>query len=337
MQYFAAFPRVTLGLWPTPLHKLQRLGLEAGHEELYIKRDDLSGIGLGGNKTRSLEFLLGDALAQGADVIITAGGLQSNLCALTAAACCKIGIDCILVHNDDKPERLEGNMLLNHIFGAHAVFLGKTDEGTRTLEMEHLAQGLRSQGRKPYIIHNGASTPLGSLGYANAAFELHDQCREKGLNIEHVGMVGAMGGTASGFVLGNALLGNPFQVHIISVEYPKGVLERIISDITYEGYKLISERCSADLALPRLTTNFTIYEEYLGEGYAMPTLLSRETLYKVPRKEGILLEDVYTSKTVGGFLDLIKRGIISPNEGACYIHTGGLGSLFAQDILGTKP
>jgi 1-aminocyclopropane-1-carboxylate deaminase/D-cysteine desulfhydrase/L-cysteate sulfo-lyase len=322
-----------LGLWPTPLHRLERLGAEVGHGELYIKRDDLSGLALGGNKTRSLEFLLGDALDKGADIVITAGGLQSNLCALTAAACCKIGMDCILVHNDHRPERLEGNMLLNHLFGASSVFIGKTDdEGTRTLEMERLAQELVSQGRKPYIIHNGASTPLGSLGYASAAFELYDQCKDRGINIKHIGMVGAMGGTASGFILGNALLGNPFHVHVISVEYQKDMLEGIISNITREGHKLISERTSPNLDLPPLVTNFTVYEEYLGKGYAVPTPLSRQTLYKVPRKEGILLEDVYTSKTIGGFLDLIERGIISHDEGACYIHTGGLGSLFAQDL-----
>ncbi len=333
MHRISGLPRAQLGLWPTPIHKLDRLGEDIGHSNLYIKRDDLSGLGLGGNKTRSLEFLLGDAVDKGADVIITAGGLQSNLCALTAAACCKIGVDCILVHNDEEPALLQGNMLLNHLFGARSVFIGKTDEKARTLQMEQTAQELKNQGRNPYIIHNGASTPLGSLGYAGAAFELSEQCKKGNLPIKHIGMVGAMGGTASGFILGNALLGNPFHVHVISVEYPKSILDEIILNLTRGAYQLISENLVGRDHVPPLETRFTTYEEYLGEGYGIPTPVSRKTLYKLPSKEGILPEDVYTSKTLGGFLDLISRGIIPPHEGACYIHTGGLGSLFAQDVI----
>ena len=333
MHHISGLPRAQLGLWPTPIHKLDRLGEDIGHPNLYIKRDDLSGLGLGGNKTRSLEFLLGDALDKGADIIITAGGLQSNLCSLTAAACCKIGVDCILVHNDEEPALLQGNMLLNHLFGARSVFIGKTDENTRTIQMEQIAQELKDQGRNPYIIHNGASTPLGSLGYARCAFELSEQCKKENLTIKHIGMVGAMGGTASGFILGNALLGNPFHVHVISVEYPKSILNEIILNLIGEAYQLISENLIGKDLFPPLETRFTTYEEYLGEGYGIPTPVSRETLYKLPRKEGILLENVYTSKTLGGFLDLISRGIIPPHEGACYIHTGGLGSLFAQNVI----
>ncbi len=124
-------------------------------------------------------------------------------------------------------------MLLNHLFGARSVFVGKTDENTTTLQMEQIAQELKNQGRNPYITHNGASTPLGTLEYTGAAFELSEQWKKENLPIKHIGMVGAMGGTASGFILGNALLGNPFHVHVISVEYPKSVLDEIILNITY--------------------------------------------------------------------------------------------------------
>ncbi|HHY11521.1 MAG TPA: pyridoxal-phosphate dependent enzyme [Firmicutes bacterium] len=329
---FDKFPRVDLGIWPTPVQKLDRLGEQLKRRDIYIKRDDLTGLGQGGNKTRSLEFLLGDAIKNGADTVLTAGGLQSNLCSLTAAACCKLGLDCLLVHNDDKPDKLEGNMFLNSVFGAKSVFLGKVDEQRRTGEMDRLAGQMRREGRNAYVVHNGASTSLGALGYANAAFELYSQIKAKGLNIKHVGIVGAMGGTASGFVLGTALLGYPFHVHVISVEYPGPVLSQILSELIAGASKIVKAVQGIE---PRVApgTVMTVYDEYLGKGYGIPTARSRRSLFELAQTEGILLEDVYTGKSFGGFLDLIQKGIIPRGEGACYIHTGGLGSLFTQDIL----
>jgi len=225
-----------------------------------------------------------------------------------------------------------GNMFLNSIFGAKSVFMGKADEQTRAREVEKLAGRMRLEGRSPYIIHNGASTPLGALGYVNAAFELYAEMKAKGLEIKHVGIVGAMGGTASGFVLGAALLGHPFHVHVISVEYPKPVLSRIMNDLIAGASDLVKAVQGLE---PRVSpeTVMTIYDEYLGEGYGHPTAQSRRTLFELARTEGILLEDVYTGKSLGGFLDLIQKNIVPPGEAACYIHTGGIGSLFAQDIL----
>jgi D-cysteine desulfhydrase len=330
--YLDKFPKVNLGIWPTPLQRMDRIGRQVNHPALFIKRDDLTGLGQGGNKTRSLEFLLGDALEQGADVILTAGGLQSNLCSLTAAACCKVGVECWLVHNDDQPDKPEGNMLLNRIFGARSVFVGKVDEEQRTCEMEKLARELETRGRKPYIIYNGSSTPLGALGYVACAFELLSQIRSQNLDVRHVAIVGAMGGTAAGLVLGAALLGHPFHVHVISVEYPKPVLEHLMQDLIGGALKLIREVEGLEPAAPPEEV-MTIYDDYLGEGYAIPTRLSRHTLYQLARTEGILSEHVYTSKCLGGLLDLIQRGIIPQNEGACYIHTGGLASIFTQNFL----
>lgn len=325
------FPRVPLGIWPTPVHRLGRLGEELSHKGLFIKRDDLTGLGMGGNKTRSLEFLLGDALKRRADTVITAGGLQSNLCALTAAACCKLGLRCLLVHNADPPSTLQGNTLLNSILGATPHFVGKLDEETRTVEMERLAEKVKLSGRNSYIIYNGASTPLGALGYVNAAFELFAQTKAQGIEIRHVGIVGAMGGTASGFVFGTALLGHPFHIHVISVEYPKPVLAKKMNELLTGVRFLIKLVQGIEPAVPPDQV-MTIYDGYLGKGYAVPTRQSRQTLYKLARTEAILLEDVYTSKSLGGFLDLINEGTIPSGEGACYIHTGGLGSLFAQKI-----
>jgi D-cysteine desulfhydrase len=270
---------------------------------------------------------LGDALAGGSDAIITAGGLQSNLCMLTAAACARLGLDCVLVHNDSAPDALRGNMLLNSLFGARARFLGRVSEEERAREMELLADELRSAGKRPYVIHNGASTPIGALGYVSAAAELLQQSEGMGAGILHVGMVGAMGGTASGFVYGTALLGHPFHVHVISVEYSKPELLRRIHELV-DGLIEITG-CVPGIPVDEV---MTVYDGYLGDGYAVPTKQSRAMLAGLPRMEGILLEDVYTSKTLGGFVDLIAQGVIHAAEPACYLHTGGLGSLFAQSV-----
>ena len=175
------FPRVQLGFFPTPLQHLPRLGEMLGHDALYIKRDDLTGLSLGGNKTRSLEYLLGDAVHLGADTVVTAGGLQSNLCSLTAAACAKVGLKCVLVHNDLRPETLHGNMLVSHLFGAEPVFIGTLTEEQRALAVEEVAESLKSKGSRAYVIPNGASTPMGALGYLNAAFELSSQAQSLGI------------------------------------------------------------------------------------------------------------------------------------------------------------
>ncbi|MGE5578891.1 MAG: 1-aminocyclopropane-1-carboxylate deaminase/D-cysteine desulfhydrase [Bacillota bacterium] len=325
------FPRLALGSFPTPLQHLPRLGAALGHDALYVKRDDLSGLSLGGNKTRSLEYLLGDALRQGADTIVTAGGLQSNLCSLTAAACAKAGLRCVLVHNDDRPRLLDGNMLLNHLFGAVSVFIGRKSEEERAVEVERQAAALRTVGARPYVIHNGASVPMGALGYANAALELHQQSMEMGLVLCHVAIVGAMGGTASGFLFGASLLKEPFHVHVLSVEYPREELRRRMSGLLSGITDLTGLRPRHnpwDVA--------TIHDEYLGGGYGIPTEESLEALRLLPETEGIFLENVYTAKTVAGFMGLVRRGIIPRDEAGCFIHTGGMAALFAQryDSLG---
>lgn len=320
-------PRASLGIFPTPLHRLDRIGRLLNTDQLYIKRDDLTGLGLGGNKTRSLEFLLGDALSKGADTIITAGGLQSNLCCLTAAACARLGLDCHLVHNDHEPDTFLGNMLLNRLFGAKSVFAGPMDEDTRAKTCLDLADRLRATGRHPYIVENGASVPMGALGYAEAAKEISQQNRTMGIDLRHVIIVGAMGGTASGLVYGAWLLDAPFHVHVVSVEYPAEHLRRLLDGL------LDGMICLTGLKpTMRLEDVMTVHDEYLGEGYAIPTPESRDSLYAMAANEGILLEDVYTSKTFSGLAGLLRTRIIPPDEACCYVHTGGMGALFAQKI-----
>lgn len=327
------FPRASLASLPTPLEQMKRLGLRAGHESLWVKRDDLTGLGFGGNKVRNLQYLLGDALCRNADVIVTSGGLQSNLCRLAAAASARLGLGCVLVHNDDRPEFWQGNMLLNHLAGAEQVFIGQVDETRRAVEVEVLAGRLAARGKRPYVIRNGGSTPLGALGFVEAAVELYEQSTRLGIGIRRVAMVGAMGGTAAGFVLGAALLGGPFHVHVISVEYDAGLLGRLVHSLAAGSLALLQGRgrLGAQLAgAEALARSMTIHGDYAGPGYALATPESLAALFDAARLEGLFVETVYTSKVLAGCLDLIGRGVIPAGEGCCFWHTGGTAALFAQ-------
>lgn len=332
----ANMPCVELGFFPTPLHLLPNLGRQVAHPALYAKRDDLTGLGMGGNKVRSLEFLLGRATQlDGADTVITAGGLQSNLCRLTAAAAARLGLRCILVHNDWQPGFYQGNMLLNHLCRAEQLFAGPMDEDRRAQVTEEVAEKESAAGHRPFIVRNGASTALGSLGYVQAALELSRQSRALGIRMRHVAMVGAMGGTAAGFVLGAALLGSPFHVHVISVEYSEPVLRDLICGLARGALELLRAHGSAGdeaavLDHGGLDSAMTIHERYLGPGYGAPTPESRQALEDAASMEGLFLESVYTSKTLAGCLDLIARGEIPSDEACCFWHTGGTAALFAQ-------
>jgi 1-aminocyclopropane-1-carboxylate deaminase/D-cysteine desulfhydrase-like pyridoxal-dependent ACC family enzyme len=322
---FSKFPRVKLADLPTPLQHLPRYGEMAGHPLLYMKRDDCMSLGMGGNKLRHLEFWLGDAISKGTDVIIACGMPESNQCRLAAAAAAKLGLECILLHNTYQPEFLQGNILLDHLLGAQSIFLGPMSEDERGQRAAALASQLRSQGRRPYVIGDVA---LGTLGYVNAALELHQQASQRNVDLKHVVIVGAMGGTASGFIFGTALLGRPWQVHVISVEYAKEHLCSILETNFAHIQQLLGRTPSVDLAAVA-----TVYDDYLGPGYAQPAPEALQTVYDMAQTEGILLENVYTSKTVWGMHDLIARGIISDEEAVCVFHTGGGPALFGQAEL----
>ncbi len=320
-----SIPSVPLGVFPTPLQPMPRYGELLGHPGLYIKRDDMTGLGVGGNKTRSLQFLLGEALHEGATTVVAAGALQSNLCALTALAANTLGMDCVIVHNDDPPARLEGNMLVNAVAGATERFLGPVDEDERSDGMERVAEELRERGEKPYVITNSSATPTGSLGYVSAALELAGQCDVEDADIKHVAIPGAMAGTASGLVAGAALLGGPFHVHVINVEYPGDILPRLVDGYTAAIFEAVGMKPAAPVG-----EVMSIHHGSLGPGYGRPTAESMKAMTDLARTEGILLEVVYTSKTLAGLAKLVADGTVSSDEGACFVHTGGMGALFAQ-------
>jgi len=325
LQFLDAFPRVKLIDRPTPLERLRRYGQLIGHNHVYIKRDDVMAIGMGGNKLRNLEFWLGEALVQKCDVVIAGGMEQSNQCRLTAAAAPKVGLECILVHNCDRPSFYQGNMLLNYLAGAKLVFVGPVDENERTIKMSSIARELESQGRKPYVIGDPV---LGALGYVDAALEVYNQVRALNAPVRHVVIAGAMGPTAAGFVFGTACLRNPFHVHIISVEYPKAKFKDSIHEIADGICRLTGENPAENIE-----DVMTIYDQFLGPGYAIPTPESLQTVRDMARLEGVFLETVYTSKTVWGMRRLVEREIIPRDEGVCYVHTGGVPTLFAEAAL----
>ena len=318
----ADMPRYPLLHEPTLLQPLRRTGKALGHPGLYVKRDDLMPIAMGGNKLRSLEFWIGAALQEKADVLLVAGAPVSNQCRLTAAAASIAGLDCQIFHNaDDGPEARRASYL-SRLFGASLHFIGPVDEQQRAIEVEKAAAELRRVGRRPYIVGNAA---VGGLGYVRAAEELLIQSRESGANIRHVMLPGSMGPTEAGFIFGNALLGHPFQVHLASVEYGQAELSARVQGI-YEAIARL-----AGQGAPEFDDAAIHYHmDFLGDGYGCPSPESEAAILAFARTEGILLEHTYTGKTFACFLDLVRRGVIPAEEPACVVHTGGVPSLFTQ-------
>lgn len=316
-------PRVILGNWPTPLTHLTNYGQWLGHGRLYMKRDDLTDLGLGGNKVRNIEFQMGEALSLGADTVIAAGGLQSNQVRLAMAAARKLGLRGLAVHNAHAPQGLPaGNMLLHSLLGTEAVYLGPVDEDERGRYVRSLADSLRSQGARPYIIEQNA---CGALGYVQAALELAEQSAALTESIRHVVIVGAMGGTAAGFLFGTAALGVPFRVHVISVEYSIPYLKETISTL-WEQLELLT----GIVPRAKMTDVACFYDQYLGGGYGISAPAAVAALRDLARREAIFVENVYNSKTLWGASDLIRRQVIPPDEPVCLINTGGVPALFAQ-------
>ena len=315
-------PRMPLLAGPTPLHPMCAFRQAAGITAL-IKRDDMTGLGPGGNKVRSLEFLLGDALSQDSGVVLTAGPAQSNLCVLTAAACARVGLPCELVLNGSEPEHKEGNLLLTQILGTKLHFLGPCDGDARNQHMEELAQAYQRQGRRPYVIRNGASTGRGALGYAAAAVELFQQCQEQGIQDMTIFLPGGNGGMSAGLIYGNELLGRPFRVVVISVEDDRETLIRHIGEVIHEA----EEITGLPFGVP-VPQSAEVIDSYRGGGWGKNTPESEQEIFTFARSEGIFIENVYNSKVLVGMRDQIHNGKIQGT--VCFLHSGGLGSLFAQ-------
>jgi D-cysteine desulfhydrase len=314
--------RIPLAKLPTPLEPMGRLSAALDGPELWIKRDDLTGLATGGNKARKLELLLGDALSMGSDVVLTVGAVQSNHCRQTAAAAAGVGLECVLVLRGDPQPRADwtGNLLLDDLFGARLCW----SCGQDPLEVLHArAEAERAAGRTPYVIPYGGSNPLGAAAYALAFEELWGQMSGEGIAFDRIALASSSGGTQAGLVVGAEACGHEGEVLGISVDLEAAALRRKVFGLLAPTAHLL------DLDLSFNLEGVRVSDRYLGGGYAVLTDAERDAVRLVARTEGILLDPVYTGKAMAGLLDMIRRGEIGKRERVLFWHTGGTPALFA--------
>ncbi len=313
-------PRVRLAHLPTPLDEAPRLSAALGGPRILVKRDDLTGLAFGGNKTRKLEFLLADALRQGADTIFTEGATQSNHCRQTAAAARKLGLRCVLVLSHSEHDELQGNLLLDHLLNVEICL---TDREQRAETMAELADEERRKGRQPYVIPTGGSTGVGALGYANVVLELAQQLFERSLSISRIYFSSSSGGTHGGLVLGAKLYHAPYRIIGVSPDDTTAEVQAIVAHVAADAAKVLG----VDLSFA--PQEVEAYDQFVGPGYAISTPESLEAIRLFAETEGIILDPVYTAKAAAGMIHDIRSGAVGRDETIIFIHTGGTPAIFA--------
>ena len=321
MKDLSDFSRVSLGLLPTPLHRLDNISRLLG-KNIYIKRDDLTGVGLGGNKVRKLEFLLADAQRQGADTVLTTGGAQSNHAMLTAACAGRLGMKAILVLKKRGVTDKKGNQVLNDLLGAEVRFVDTDDYADVYAEMERVSADLAARGHRYYPIPVGGSVPLGSLGYVNGMREVAQQAAGLGFRPDRIVCAVGSGGTHAGVALGARLYLPGTKVTGIAVDTDP--FERVVPELIRGAADLL------ELDLPEEALRVEL-KDMTGPGYAIPSLKGNAALRLMAEKEGIFLDPVYTGKAFAGLVELCREGAFDGEENILFLHTGGAGGLFALD------
>ncbi len=312
-----ALPRIKLTSLPTPLEPLLRLSQALGGPRIFIKRDDLTGLAGGGNKTRKLEFLVADAQLKQADTLITVGAQQSNHCRQTAAAAAKIGMRCIVVLRGHEPAEPAGNLLLLNLLGAEIRW---SKDRTREEVMDEVVAREREAGRNPYPIPLGGSTPMGAAAYAAALDELRSQTTE---SFDRIVFASSSGGTHAGLAAGAAITGFPGLIFGISIDEDLASLQSMVADIAAGTCRLLGE------ARTFRPEEILASADYLGAGYAILGAPEREAIDLFARLEGLLLDPVYSGRAAAGMIDMIRRGSIDKNESILFWHTGGIPALWA--------
>jgi len=320
------FARVSLAHLPTPLEHLPRLSEHLGGPDIYVKRDDCTGLATGGNKTRKLEFSMGEAVEQDADTIITVGAIQSNHVRQTAAAACKLGMACevLLEHRIGQPSETyttSGNVFLDKIFGAN---LREYPGGTNfDVEMEAVAEEVRAKGGAPYIIPGGASNTVGALGYVGCGIELLEQFAEQGLKIDHLVTATGSAGTHAGLAVGLRGSGSDLPILGIGVNAPQDVQEERVYDLAVDTAELVGA--------PGCVAREDIIADcnYIGPGYGEPTESMNEAVLMLARIEGLLFDPVYSGKALAGMIDYVRQGRFTKGQKIVFLHTGGSAGLFA--------
>ena len=320
------FPRVSLAHLPTPLEHLPRLSKHLGGPEIYVKRDDCTGLATGGNKTRKLEFAMGEALAEGADTIVTVGAVQSNHVRQTAAAACKLGLGCeiLLEHRiaaPTEPYATSGNVFLDRIFGANIrEFPGGTDFDQA---MAEIADEVRAAGGKPFVFPGGSSNPTGALGYVDCAMELLQQFEQQDLSVDHIVTATGSAGTQAGLITGLKASNSDIPLLGIGVNAPRDAQEEKVYDLACETADFIGK--PGIVAREAVVANC----DYVGDGYGIPTAAMNEAVLLLARLEGLLFDPVYSGKALAGMIDLVRRGDFSDAKTIVFLHTGGAAALFA--------
>lgn len=336
-------PRIRLANLPTPLQELKNLSRKLGGPRIFVKRDDLTGLAFGGNKTRKLEYLMAEALNQGADYIVTGAGFHSNWCTQAAAAAKKLGMNVFLVKSGPEdgydPDEYDGNQLIHYLVGSEIKVSRPENFEKLQKVMEDIMEELRSKGHKPYLLRAAGSTPPGVAGYLNAMLEIASQTVELGIKANYLIHASGSGGTQAGLIIGSKALS--MDTKIIGVSTGGQKKEEQIMNIT----KIINESKNY-LGLDNLELNendVVVYDQYAGEGYGFITEEKAKAIKIVAETEGLLLDPVYTACSMSCLIDLCKKGFFTSDDNVIFLHTGGSAALFPYKnplrslIEGNKP
>lgn len=322
--HLARFPRIFLAHLPTPLERLDRLSRELGGPEIWIKRDDCTGLSTGGNKTRKLEFLMAEAEAMGAEMVITQGATQSNHARQTAAFAAKLGMKCHILLEDrtgsnDAEYNRNGNVLLDHLHGATTE---KRAPGDMNAEIETVAAELRQQGCRVYTIPGGGSNPTGALGYVNCAFELLGQLNDRGLKVDQIVTATGSAGTQGGLIAGLKAISAGIPLLGFGVRAPRERQEENVFALARQTAEMIG----APGAVAR--GDVVADCDYVGPGYGIPREDTLEAIRLFAELEGILLDPVYSGKAAAGLVDYCRKGRFTRDQRVVFLHTGGAAGLF---------
>ena len=313
-----------LGFFPTPLHRLNKLSKKTGYN-IFIKRDDQTGLATGGNKTRKLEYLIQEALEGNYDTLITAGAQQSNHCRQTAAAAVVAGLDCHLMLNGFKPEIYQGNLLLDQLFGAKIHFSGDSTK-SREEDLLRLKRDLEKQGKKVYLIPVGGSNAVGAMGYIEAMKELKQQEKELNLEFDYIFFASSSGGTQAGMMIGKDVYQLKAELMPIKIDKDEDFKISLVDEI-----KAILSEAKKLLSFDKdyKTEVIPIIKEYNKEDYGKLTHQEKTAIDLLAKTEGILLDPVYTGRAFYGMMDMLEKDLIPEKSKILFWHTGGVPALFA--------
>jgi D-cysteine desulfhydrase family pyridoxal phosphate-dependent enzyme len=316
-------PRLKIAALPTPLEEAPSLSAYLGGPRIMFKRDDITGLAFGGNKVRKIEYLMGEAIDRGCDVVMTVGAVQSNHARVTAAAARRLGLDVIVVLSGEEPTQRQGNLLLDAVFGADIRIVNTDDDFVLMGVVEDMARDLRRQGRSPYVIPLGGATALGTAGFVNAGLELLDQLNNRGIRADAILHATSSGGTQAGLYTAMKVTQSGIRVVGVSAGPSRDVVTSRVLRITADLITLLG------LDWRPHPDDIVVTDEYIGERYGRPTPACLDAVRLAARTEGILLDPVYTGKAMAGLIDMVRRGQFAPDQTVVFWHTGGQPALFA--------